>query len=75
MESDYEYIFFPPEKWELSDSYFLDNYGRCIVLICACSMNGWLGQNCFNWRPLGARSWNDLSQSIKEADDGAQRNP
>jgi len=70
METDYEYVPFPPEKWDLPDPYFLDNYGHCVVQPCVCIMHGWLGQPCFNWRPLGARSWIDLQRLIEEKPDG-----
>ncbi len=42
--------------------YIADNYGRCRVEPCRCLRPGstWLGRACPNWKPVKARTWDEL---------------
>lgn len=51
----------PPET-----EYLLDYYGACALERCVCNKprHRWLGRGCPSWRPLGAKTWEELRWSI-----------
>jgi hypothetical protein len=44
--------------------YLADHYGECARESCRCLLpkNPWLGRACSNWRPCGARDWDELRE-------------
>jgi hypothetical protein len=59
---------------DLAD-YLLDNYGICALTPCACLRSGWIGRQCQNWLPNGARTWEDLRQVQRKVAGGAGFEP
>lgn len=56
-----------PDKASVAE-YLADNYGECIKLPdCEChKQHVWLGRRCANWKPIGARSWEELKAMIRK---------
>ncbi len=52
---------------ELTEDYFLDNYGTCkLENLCLCRrMGNWYGRECHNWVPLGVISIEELQATLK----------
>jgi hypothetical protein len=49
---------------ELAD-YIADHYGACTIAPCRCLRTLWLGRSCIHWRPVAARTWDEL-RSLQE---------
>lgn len=47
--------------------YIADNYGQCALATCACLQphHPWLGRGCPHWRPVAARSMNEMRESLR----------
>jgi hypothetical protein len=52
---------------DLSD-YIADHYGTCTSNLCKCLFPGhsWLGRACPNWRPVKAKTWEELYEHFAE---------
>jgi len=43
--------------------YIAQNYGHCAMgAYCTCLKKGWRGRFCPQWRPVAARSWDELRE-------------
>ena len=48
--------------------HIADNYGHCVLdANCTCLKKGWRGRLCQNWRPVTARTWEELRDAAVEA--------
>lgn len=60
----------------LSD-YITHNYGSCQLVTdgknCACLKHGWIGKDCYSWKPVEASSWEELREAQKNIAPVAQR--
>lgn len=58
-----EYSYCNTDEGRQPDSdYYLNNYGTCSITPCSCLKTGWLGTLCYNWKPLGVKSLEELTQ-------------
>jgi hypothetical protein len=48
------------------NNYWLNNYGACKLESpnCICLKKGWKGQYCPHWKPLGAKTLEELKKII-----------
>jgi len=45
--------------------YIAQNYGHCAMGdYCTCLKKGWRGRFCPQWRPVAARTWDELKELI-----------
>lgn len=45
-----------------TEIYLANNYGACKSAKCFCLTNGWLGTKCVNWKPFGAKTFEELGK-------------